>query len=58
MIFVPSIGGISHVPEEDTAPGDLVAGARVLLRTALRVTGLSDRPAPGSGPRQEQTRGA
>ncbi|MEU6530763.1 Zn-dependent hydrolase [Streptomyces sp. NPDC046928] len=58
MIFVPSIGGISHVPEEDTAPADLVAGARVLLRTALRVTGLSDRPAPGSGPRREQARGA
>jgi len=36
MIFVPSIGGVSHVPEEDTAPQDLVAGARVLLRTALR----------------------
>jgi beta-ureidopropionase / N-carbamoyl-L-amino-acid hydrolase len=37
MVFVPSIGGISHVPEEDTAPQDLLAGARVLLRTAVRV---------------------
>ncbi|WP_328536608.1 Zn-dependent hydrolase [Streptomyces sp. NBC_00344] len=36
MIFVPSIGGISHVPEEDTAAVDLVDGARVLLRTVLR----------------------
>ena len=36
MIFVPSIGGLSHVPDEDTAPADLVAGAEVLLRTALR----------------------
>jgi N-carbamoyl-L-amino-acid hydrolase len=39
MIFVPSIGGISHVPEEDTDPEDLLAGAQVLLRTALRVSG-------------------
>ncbi|MEU6315282.1 Zn-dependent hydrolase [Streptomyces sp. NPDC047014] len=37
MIFVPSLGGISHVPEEDSRPEDLVAGARVLLRTALDV---------------------
>ena len=37
MIFVPSIGGLSHVPEEDTANADLVAGAEVLLRTALRL---------------------
>jgi beta-ureidopropionase / N-carbamoyl-L-amino-acid hydrolase len=37
MIFVPSIGGVSHVPEEDTAETDLVAGARVLLRTVLRL---------------------
>ncbi|WP_330343204.1 Zn-dependent hydrolase [Streptomyces sp. NBC_00557] len=38
MIFVPSIGGVSHVPQEDTAAEDLVAGARVLLRTVLRTT--------------------
>jgi len=37
MIFVPSIGGVSHVPEEDTAPEDLISGARVLLRAAMRV---------------------
>lgn len=36
MIFAPSIGGASHVPHEDTAPGDLIAGARVLLGTVLR----------------------
>lgn len=40
MIFVPSIRGISHVPDEDTSPEDLVAGAQVLLRTALRVVGM------------------
>ncbi|OZM71148.1 Zn-dependent hydrolase [Amycolatopsis antarctica] len=35
MIFVPSIGGLSHVPAEDTAPWHLVAGADVLLQTVL-----------------------
>ncbi|WLQ32273.1 Zn-dependent hydrolase [Streptomyces castrisilvae] len=35
MIFVPSLKGLSHTPEEDTAPADLVAGADVLLRAAL-----------------------
>jgi len=37
MIFVPSLGGVSHVPEESTADADLVAGAQVLLGAALRV---------------------
>jgi len=32
MIFVPSINGISHSPEEFTPPDDLVTGANVLLR--------------------------
>jgi N-carbamoyl-L-amino-acid hydrolase len=31
MIFVPSIGGISHNPAENTDPADLAAGAAVLL---------------------------
>ena len=31
MIFVPSRGGISHSPREHTEPGDLGAGAAVLL---------------------------
>jgi beta-ureidopropionase / N-carbamoyl-L-amino-acid hydrolase len=31
MIFVPSVGGISHNPKEHTADEDLVAGANVLL---------------------------
>jgi N-carbamoyl-L-amino-acid hydrolase len=35
MIFVPSVGGISHNVEEYTAPADLVAGADVLLRLML-----------------------
>ena len=32
MIFVPSIQGISHNPEEATDPADLALGAEVLLR--------------------------
>lgn len=36
MIFVPSIAGVSHNAEEKTRPGDLVAGAQVLL-AALRL---------------------
>ncbi|MEV6676356.1 Zn-dependent hydrolase [Streptomyces erythrochromogenes] len=37
MIFVPSIGGVSHVPHEDTDPGDLVLGAQLLQDTALAI---------------------
>jgi hypothetical protein len=39
MIFVPSIGGISHNPCEHTPEADLVAGANVLFDT-LRVTDI------------------
>jgi N-carbamoyl-L-amino-acid hydrolase len=35
MIFVPSRRGISHAPGEDTAPGDLIHGANVLLHSVL-----------------------
>lgn len=35
MIFVPSVKGISHSPDEYTAPGDVVNGANVLLHTLL-----------------------
>jgi N-carbamoyl-L-amino-acid hydrolase len=31
MIFVPSIGGISHNPREHTPDADLIAGATILL---------------------------
>ncbi|WP_103255982.1 hydantoinase/carbamoylase family amidase [Tabrizicola aquatica] len=34
MLFVPSIGGISHAFEEDTAEADLVAGLRTLAAAA------------------------
>jgi N-carbamoyl-L-amino-acid hydrolase len=35
MIFVPSVGGISHNPREHTAPADLARGADVLLDVLL-----------------------
>lgn len=37
MIFVPSVGGISHSPHEFTDWGDCVNGANVLLQAALRM---------------------
>ncbi len=38
MLFVPSIGGISHAFEEDTKDADLVAGLRVLDHAARLLT--------------------
>jgi N-carbamoyl-L-amino-acid hydrolase len=35
MVFVPSVGGISHNVKEHTLPADLEAGANVLLQTVL-----------------------
>jgi N-carbamoyl-L-amino-acid hydrolase len=40
MIFVPSVGGISHAPDEDTADEHLVAGAQALLDTLLHLDSL------------------
>lgn len=37
MIFVPSVGGISHSPQEYTRPEDLANGATVLLHTILKL---------------------
>ncbi|MDR2156783.1 MAG: Zn-dependent hydrolase [Clostridiales Family XIII bacterium] len=37
MIFVPSVGGVSHSRMEQTRPEDLKAGAEVLLRTILEL---------------------
>lgn len=37
MIFVPSVGGISHSPKEFTKPEDMANGANVLLKTVLKV---------------------
>lgn len=41
MIFVPSVGGLSHNVREHTEPQDLADGARVLMRVVAR---LADRP--------------
>jgi N-carbamoyl-L-amino-acid hydrolase len=35
MIFVPSVAGVSHAPEEHTTERDVTNGANVLLRTVL-----------------------
>jgi beta-ureidopropionase / N-carbamoyl-L-amino-acid hydrolase len=35
MIFVPSVGGISHSPKEFTKPEDVVNGANVLLNAVV-----------------------
>jgi beta-ureidopropionase / N-carbamoyl-L-amino-acid hydrolase len=39
MIFVPSVGGISHSPKEFTPLQDCVNGANVLLETVLALAG-------------------
>jgi N-carbamoyl-L-amino-acid hydrolase len=36
MIFVPSVGGISHSPREFSHPQDIINGANVLLHASLR----------------------
>jgi N-carbamoyl-L-amino-acid hydrolase len=36
MIFVPSVGGISHSPREFSHPEDIANGANVLLHTLLK----------------------
>ena len=38
MIFVPSIGGISHNPKEHTPDTDLIAGANILLDVVRKLT--------------------
>ena len=36
MVFIPSVGGLSHHPEEYSRPEDIEAGANVLLGTLLK----------------------
>jgi acetylornithine deacetylase/succinyl-diaminopimelate desuccinylase-like protein len=40
MLFVPSIGGISHAPEENTSDEHLVLGARALLAGVREVAAV------------------
>ena len=38
MIFIPSVDGKSHNPQEYTAPEDIALGCQVLLETVLKLT--------------------
>jgi N-carbamoyl-L-amino-acid hydrolase len=44
MIFIPSIGGLSHNPKEFSTDADIMAGANVLLQVALDAAMASDNP--------------
>jgi N-carbamoyl-L-amino-acid hydrolase len=44
MLFVPSIGGISHDFAEDTAEADIALGCRVLASAAASVLEALNRP--------------
>jgi len=37
MMFVPSVGGISHSPREFSRPLDIESGATVLMHTLLKL---------------------
>jgi N-carbamoyl-L-amino-acid hydrolase len=37
MIFIPSIGGISHSPKEFSTTADMTNGVNVLLNTIMAV---------------------
>jgi N-carbamoyl-L-amino-acid hydrolase len=41
MIFVPSVGGISHSPKEFSRPEDIANGANVLLHTLLKLDSIT-----------------
>ena len=42
LIFVPSVGGISHSPQEYTRPRDVTNGANLLLQTLIRLDRQAD----------------
>ena len=42
MIFIPSVGGISHSPKEYSRPSDIANGANVLLETVLELDRARD----------------
>ena len=39
MLFIPSIGGISHHWTENTADADIIIGAQVFVEACLRLLG-------------------
>ena len=36
MVFIPSVGGLSHHPDEYSRPEDIEAGVNVLMRALLK----------------------
>jgi N-carbamoyl-L-amino-acid hydrolase len=44
MIFIPSIGGISHSPREFSTPSDIESGANVLLQAVMKFDGSTPKP--------------
>jgi N-carbamoyl-L-amino-acid hydrolase len=40
MLFIPSVGGISHSPKEFSRPEDMANGVDVLLRSLLAIDGM------------------
>ncbi|MGF7158854.1 N-carbamoyl-L-amino-acid hydrolase [Rhodoligotrophos appendicifer] len=46
MLFIPSIDGRSHAPEEDSKPEDIVAGLRVLAEAVSGVLEDATKPQP------------
>ena len=44
LIFVPSIGGVSHAPEEKTDWADIEAGANLLLGAVIELAASSENP--------------
>lgn len=53
MVFVPSVGGVSHAPDEDTSAADCATAAELLYFAVLRL----DRALDEAGPDQEVARG-
>jgi N-carbamoyl-L-amino-acid hydrolase len=43
MIFVPSIGGVSHTPKELSSNENIVKGTNVLLRSVLKIAGICEK---------------
>ena len=48
MIFVPSVGGLSHNVEEHTSDEDVAAGAAVLLAVAAHLAGIHRKGVSGT----------
>jgi beta-ureidopropionase / N-carbamoyl-L-amino-acid hydrolase len=49
MIFIPSVGGISHTPLEFSRPSDIANGANAYLHTLLKLDARLDKEARDAG---------